>query len=125
MLFTYFTGVHDPAYWSCLLQGGYEDGCRSLPQPEGNSDLLSWRHCFTLSDCLLPQIYISFVIFCSLLSRRSMDRMPPMLVMRVVLLQTFRLAILVLMYEIFVFPSRCLGDAKHQGASVFLVHHGR
>jgi len=42
------------------------------------------------SDCQLYKIYISVFIFCSLLSRRSMGRMPPMLVMRVVLLQTFR-----------------------------------
>jgi hypothetical protein len=32
-----------------------------------------------------------FVILCSLLSRRSMVKMPPMLVMKVVLLRTFRL----------------------------------
>lgn len=46
--------------------------------------------CIVFSDCQLYKIYISVFIFCSLLSRKSMGRMPPMLVTRVVLLQTFR-----------------------------------
>lgn len=33
----YIAGVHDPSYWGRFIQGGHEDGCWSVPQPEGNS----------------------------------------------------------------------------------------
>jgi hypothetical protein len=56
--------------------------------------VLSYFSCTHLVvSCFQTVSYIKFMsvfIFCSLLSRRSMGRMPPMLVTRVVLLQTFR-----------------------------------
>ena len=66
--------------------------------------------CLVCRLSVISKLYI-FCYFCSLLSRRSMGRMPPMLVMRVVLLRTFRLA-----HDLNVqdhpFPSSCLGDMK-------------
>ena len=66
--------------------------------------------CLVCKLSVISKLYI-FCYFCSLLSRRSMGRMPPMLVMRVVLLRTFRLA-----HDLNVqdhpFPSSCLGDMK-------------
>ena len=66
--------------------------------------------CLVCRLSVISKLYI-FCYFCSLLSRRSMGRMPPMLVMRVVLLRTFRLA-----HDLNVqdhhFPSRYLRDMK-------------
>ena len=56
--------------------------------------ILSYFSCTHLAVSSFQTVsYIKFIsvfILCSLLSRRSMGRMPPMLVTRVVLLQTFR-----------------------------------
>ena len=66
--------------------------------------------CLVCRLSVISKLYI-FCYFCSLLSRRSMGRMPPMLVMRVVLLRTFRLA-RDLNVQDHHFPSRYLRDMK-------------
>ena len=102
--------------WSCLLELPHS---RRLWRWVLKSTT-SWRQFSSFSCChlvvlfcrlsVISKLYI-FCYFCSLLSRRSMGRMPPMLVMRVVLLRTFRLA-----HDLNVqdhpFPSSCLGDMK-------------